>query len=522
VQRHREESIAALEIADVLSACGFHWWLVKLLLDHGASRCVDVPGPRGRTPLHSALRAMDPAAAELLMRAGADPLRRDADGRSALHLAAARGAEAPLRAVLRAVGRRGRSAEAISASLDTPSGPRTPRDLATTRVAAALLAAAEREKTVDGSQKMGGPAPVGSPREESTREEATREEATRRGCAKTATDREETGSRPSGLGVGAESPPPRSDAARESLRRCGIDRREASELGAEGFWRGYVVPQRPVLLRGALASDAPAQTRWRCPKDLAQAHGSLRVTVGRIPYAAQVGAAERTTTLRAFLDGFGRGSWGEIDAVEPASETPEYVFDLTPCAKRTVRRQRPEGPRRPEDARNRTLASTRRERTETASLIAMHDPVASQARDGGAQWVADLGALDVLHAPFLVPRHCQLYLGAARSGAPAHFHGHALNVLVHGEKLWTLTPPALATVSSSPVGSRAVASSEPEEPEKGSVFACVQQPGDAVYVPSGWGHRVVNLRASVGAAIAWEEGGHVDADDLRVPYHRFF
>jgi hypothetical protein len=38
----------------------------------------------------------------------------------------------------------------------------------------------------------------------------------------------------------------------------------------------------------------------------------------------------------------------------------------------------------------------------------------------------------------------QLFVGAASTGSFPHFHGHALNILVHGRKLWYLFPAAEA------------------------------------------------------------------------------
>lgn len=35
----------------------------------------------------------------------------------------------------------------------------------------------------------------------------------------------------------------------------------------------------------------------------------------------------------------------------------------------------------------------------------------------------------------------QMYIGPLGSGAPLHFHGHAINHLIYGKKLWALQPP---------------------------------------------------------------------------------
>jgi len=90
----------------------------------------------------------------------------------------------------------------------------------------------------------------------------------------------------------------------------------------------------------------------------------------------------------------------------------------------------------------------------------------------------------------------QWYLGPLGSGAPIHYHGHAINHLVHGCKLWTLLPPEEAAYTRQPL-SRWLAQ-EPEAAD--AAIACVQPAGSALFVPSGWGHGVLNLQESLGYA----------------------
>ena len=82
-----------------------------------------------------------------------------------------------------------------------------------------------------------------------------------------------------------------------------------------------------------------------------------------------------------------------------------------------------------------------------------------------------------------------------------HFHGDAYNVLAHGLKAWYLLPPAQAQYSTVPAlayvqqlqaGLQAGGQAEP--------LQCLQEPGDLIYVPRGWGHAVLNLNTSVGWA----------------------
>jgi hypothetical protein len=123
----------------------------------------------------------------------------------------------------------------------------------------------------------------------------------------------------------------------------------------------------------------------------------------------------------------------------------------------------------------------------------------------------------------------QFSLGPPLSGAQPHFHGHAVNALVHGIKLWLLFPPALAFFSemtaveffsmlvnkgADHAGKKAAmwwssiisgTSGMPESShlsasEDASIMWVIQRGGDIVYVPEFWGHAVINLVDSVGVA----------------------
>ena len=43
----------------------------------------------------------------------------------------------------------------------------------------------------------------------------------------------------------------------------------------------------------------------------------------------------------------------------------------------------------------------------------------------------------------------------------------------------------------------------PRDPQK--VVDCLQMPGDVMFVPHGWGHAVLNLKASAGFAVNIED-----------------
>ena len=57
------------------------------------------------------------------------------------------------------------------------------------------------------------------------------------------------------------------------------------------------------------------------------------------------------------------------------------------------------------------------------------------------KFMQDIGEIGVFNYSTLEIASFLWFLGPAFSGAPNHYHGHALNILVYGAKRWFLTPP---------------------------------------------------------------------------------
>ena len=117
----------------------------------------------------------------------------------------------------------------------------------------------------------------------------------------------------------------------------------------------------------------------------------------------------------------------------------------------------------------------------------------------------------------------QFYLGPALSGAPFHHHGPAFNMLLHGVKLWTITPPGRDLYSSmhplewSIAGGTAGVdfpyNETTSQPHQDSLYddgPCEidQRTGDVVFIPRHWSHQVINLAESVGVAIELDKYIH--------------
>jgi len=104
----------------------------------------------------------------------------------------------------------------------------------------------------------------------------------------------------------------------------------------------------------------------------------------------------------------------------------------------------------------------------------------------------------------------QFFLGARHSGAPPHAHAHAFNYVMHGHKKWWLFPPVLKTESTLPweeSGQRTLSQERANGPDSGhrqQPLQCVQEAGDALYVPAGWTHATVNIETTIGVVYEFD------------------
>eukprot|EP00042_Codosiga_hollandica_P042513 m.391633 g.391633 ORF g.391633 m.391633 type:complete len:329 (+) comp56346_c0_seq38:1280-2266(+) len=96
----------------------------------------------------------------------------------------------------------------------------------------------------------------------------------------------------------------------------------------------------------------------------------------------------------------------------------------------------------------------------------------------------------------------QFYLGPKNSGAPMHYHTHALNTLVYGRKDWYITPPAVSVYSREPPTTWLANMRSAKEPTH--LVHCVQEETDVLYVPAWWGHAVINAEDAIGYANEFE------------------
>lgn len=221
---------------------------------------------------------------------------------------------------------------------------------------------------------------------------------------------------------------------------CGIEVRHADNFTQSEFEQ-YVALRRPVKIIGrSLSTTAAAHNRWR-REEFVRRYGHLPVTVGTIPYANSFGrGGDSTMTIRKYVE--------YMETQGASDRYPLYVFNRSP---------------------------------ETLRLLP----------DAG------LWDLSFVNSSVLAQHSFQFYLGGPKTGAPNHYHSHAINVLLYGAKRWFLTPPRNADYSSlAPVEFL-----EQEVPHRQhSMVQCVQRTGEIMYVPADWGHAIVNVRPSIGFA----------------------
>ncbi|KAJ8611404.1 hypothetical protein CTAYLR_006513 [Chrysophaeum taylorii] len=231
------------------------------------------------------------------------------------------------------------------------------------------------------------------------------------------------------------------------------------------------IAKGPVLVLDALrdASWDGARELWEAGA-LGEARGDALVRAGPIPYASAFALPETLVTLGEALAA-GRAESARAVAARAAGEVPKaptYVFEQVRWASH---RDHPLG-----------------------DLVVSHS-----------------GKLSALSENRTVRHNAQFYVGDALSGAPAHFHAHAVNAVVHGAKRWLLFPPSDAAYSKLPAAAWLdPARFEALRANNVSFFTFDQPAGSALYVPAGWAHAVLNLKdGTVGAAFEFHFRGEL-------------
>lgn len=94
----------------------------------------------------------------------------------------------------------------------------------------------------------------------------------------------------------------------------------------------------------------------------------------------------------------------------------------------------------------------------------------------------------------------QYYSGPANSGSQMHTHIMAHNMLYEGQKLWWFLPPLLSFTSNI----HAIQWRDELVQEQPGALTCTQHAGDVFFVPTHWGHGLLNQDDSFGFACEFE------------------
>lgn len=232
---------------------------------------------------------------------------------------------------------------------------------------------------------------------------------------------------------------PRPDAAGRTVadilalqRASWCSTEHQGEMTLQALFRDYVAVGRPVLLKGGVAHlVALADGRFDRPDHVAELLQGHKVSCGVVPY---VRSSMKT------LDEYLSSAW-PTPAARARGVPQPYVFDVA------VHRQCP-------------------------ALLAGMELLPPEVRDPHVAYI----------------RHPQFGLGFQGAGAPMHVHHAALNALFVGRKRWYLTPPRSALWTRQPSALWVESEECSVLRSSGDLLEVVQEAGDLIFVPEGWGH----------------------------------
>ena len=172
----------------------------------------------------------------------------------------------------------------------------------------------------------------------------------------------------------------------------------------------YILTSTPVIFRGA-AVDSLLRKAFN-KKIFTQRYGNDQVSVSSIPYAGSFGTQSQVTTLKEVAD----------MGVSASLSSPSYAFST------------PGGTWKSKLQKDALIPPFLLESLKKFGKKVDEDEIKSKSyienqKLGSTSW------------------EIQFYLGPAGSGAPVHFHGHAVNSLAYGQKKWFLFPSSEAFYS---------------------------------------------------------------------------
>jgi len=268
-----------------------------------------------------------------------------------------------------------------------------------------------------------------------------------------------------------------------SSEHCDFDVRSASTLSAAKFQDEYFQQSRPVLVlnatdhswnkfRSTLSNETWLHLRSK------QSQGQHQFEVGSIPFAKSFNVAESMSM-----------------------SISEYLEHILPTVASVVGEQPAE--KKSKDERNKKRnKNNSKEKVLPPYLFHAVDMTdvksLKHALPLDQDVVGHLGNFSNILTSLDLFETAQWYFGSYNSGAPMHFHGSALNVLIRGTKLWAMLPPRYATYSRQHPSTfmstfKASRAREGELDKNSEAVWCEQPSGSFLFVPAGWSHAVLNL-----------------------------
>ena len=234
---------------------------------------------------------------------------------------------------------------------------------------------------------------------------------------------------------------------------CDLPEIKKEDFTGELFGR-HVTANKPFIVRG-YGLDWKMRTAWRRDNFLRK-YGHLRFTTGRVGYAAMLGFDAPQMSVHEYVE--------YMESDDKDYNNTLYIFQ------NGISRSHPE----------------------LSTDFEMFPEIIKQIpREVGFQNGGEAAGE-------------QFYLGPKDTGAQPHTHAHAWNMMAYGRKLWYMWSPDKAfytTVPTRPFVDQVIRKLPAEE----RPMECIQEAGDFVYVPSGWGHAALNLEDSIGIAIGFRD-----------------
>lgn len=282
---------------------------------------------------------------------------------------------------------------------------------------------------------------------------------------------------------------------RESIdlpETCGFDTQE--RLTPEQFIEEYLSVRRPVRIRGKVdgLDWEKLRSSWE-RKKLSSVDTNISVTVFSASQGDRTIQDRQTMPLRTYIH--------SLDAVFSGA------------------RQQP--PRRLGSSRLNFIEKTVLDNTTGDMLELMVLPAAAASVD-------------------TVTRQRDFYVGPAGSGPSPRTRTHRFDVLVYGRKEWAVFRPSNAIQSRNFIGdwfpndfpklvffffevifknaffslTWQICSFNVGNGNESLALRCIQEPGDVIFVPHGWGHAAMHLAESVGYSVEfdWLSGSKINWD----------